>query len=314
MPEYTPARLQSVKEIPAGPAWLYEPKFDGYRGLLVNSSSGRGSVWSRNDKDLGRWFPELVELASRLPRATVLDGEIVMPTESGVSFIALQQRLASLGRDSPVAFIAFDALRLDDDIRPLILSQRRRRLESLVTSLARPSLQLVSQTRDRDEAAAWLDDSLLITGIEGVVCKLDEPYPRPEAKRWRKVRRVSTMDLRVRGFIPEGDSMRLVLAAGSDLVGTSYPISGADMEPLKRFLARAGVAERRIWAPFDDGRYDWYELPPRASLVAEVVVTGLDSGVLRQPARFVRWRRSQPAAPPTDSPPPLRKRGGAASP
>src|SRR2546428_10788892 len=92
MPTLSPARLIAVKEIPNGAGWLYEPKFDGYRGLLVSKARRAGSVWSRNAKDLGRFFPELVELASRLPPDTVLDGEIVRPTESGVGFIPLQKR------------------------------------------------------------------------------------------------------------------------------------------------------------------------------------------------------------------------------
>src|SRR5881397_2275043 len=68
MTEFAPARLQATKELPLGEGWLYEPKFDGYRGLLVNSAIGKASLWSRNDKDLGRWFPELIALAGRLPR------------------------------------------------------------------------------------------------------------------------------------------------------------------------------------------------------------------------------------------------------
>ena len=294
MAGYAPARLQAVKEMPLGPGWLYEPKFDGYRGVLMSGSSGRGALWSRNDKDLGRWFPELIELATRLPRLTVLDGEIVMPAENGVTFIGLQRRLAALGRDSPVAFIAFDILRCDDDLRNLRLSQRRQRLRGIVEAVASSSLQLMTQTSDRDAAAAWLDESLSIGGIEGVVCKRDEPYPKPDAKAWRKVRRHSTMEFAVRGFIPEAAGMRLVLANGEGLVGTTYPISGADTEPLERFMARARVAEHRVWAPFDDGRYDWYELPDSTRPIAEVIVTTLDSGVLRQPARFVRWRVQRP--------------------
>ncbi len=117
MAEFTPARLQAVNDVPRGDSWRYEPKFDGYRGLLVNGASGKGSVWSRNNKDLGRFFPELLDLASRLPRATVLDGEIVMPTPTGVSFITLQRRLTAARGDSPVAFIAFDILRCGDDLR-----------------------------------------------------------------------------------------------------------------------------------------------------------------------------------------------------
>src|SRR5262249_53940642 len=161
-----PARLLAVKEIPIGREWLYEPKFDGYRGLLVSSESGKGSLWSRNQKDLGRFFPELVALASRLPRATVLDGEIVMPTAAGVGFLSLQQRLASIGRESPVAFIAFDVLRSGEDLRGRLLSQRRRRLEHLVDQVGESSLQLMTQTADRDAAAAWLEVALAINGIE----------------------------------------------------------------------------------------------------------------------------------------------------
>jgi ATP-dependent DNA ligase len=298
MAAFTPARLQAVKELPVGEGWLYEPKFDGYRGLLMSSPSGKGSIWSRNNRDLSRWFPELVVLASRLPRGTVLDGEIVMPTDRGVSFIALQRRLASFDRESPAAFIAFDTLSCrDEDLRSERLSLRRTRLESTVDDMAESSLQLMTQTGDISAAAAWLDDSLTIAGIEGVVAKLDEPYPKPDAKRWRKVRRITTMEFAVRGFIPEGDSMRLVLAtasADSHLVGTTYPISGRDAKPLEHLVSQAIPAEHRVWAPFEDGRRDWYELPLRGGLIAEVMVTAVDSGVLRQPARFLRWRFAEP--------------------
>lgn len=298
MSRFAAARLQAVKELPAGPGWSYEPKFDGYRGLLVNSRNGRGSIWSRNDKDLGRWFPELVALAGRLPRATVLDGEIVMPTADGVSFIALQRRLASLGRESPVAFIAFDLLQLDDDLRPQPLSRRRAGLTRLIESLADSSLQLIAHTADRDAASAWLDPTLSVAGVEGVVAKLDEPYPKQDTKRWRKVRRNTTMEFTVAGFIPESDGrMRLVLAAAGDgpLVGTTNPIGTEELAPLSGHLAAAAPAMERVWAPFEDGRRDWYALPKRLELAAEVAVTTLDAGVLRQPARFVRWRASGPA-------------------
>jgi ATP-dependent DNA ligase len=302
MSEFVPARLQAVADLPIGRGWLYEPKFDGYRGLLVTSGSGKGSLWSRNEKDLSRWFPDLVSLAGQLPKATVLDGEIVMPTGTGVSFIQLQRRLASLGRESPVAFIAFDALRCDADLRSLPLTQRRQRLERLVEAADNPSLQLMTQTSDRDAALAWLNPQMSLAGVEGVVAKFDEPYPKRDARRWRKVRRVSTREFAVRGFIPEGHgAMRLVLATTDPearLVGTSYPISDMDLKPLADFVDKARPAERRVWAPFEDGRHDWYELPPAAELIAEVTVTTLDSGLLRQPAKFVRWRFADPSEKP----------------
>lgn len=85
MSEFEPALLQAVKALPVGEGWLYEPKFDGYRDLLVNSPTGKGSVWSRNQEDLGRWFPDLVSLAGRLPRATV----IVRPAPDRLAPLAL---------------------------------------------------------------------------------------------------------------------------------------------------------------------------------------------------------------------------------
>jgi ATP-dependent DNA ligase len=298
--DYQPARLQAVRELPRGAGWTYEPKFDGYRGLLVNSASGKGSVWSRNDKDLGRWFPELITLAGKLPRGTVLDGEIVMPTETGVSFLALQRRLVSMGGAGCVAFIAFDVLRCDADTRKQTLSERRQRLARLVDAAGDSSLQLVTHTPEVDEAMAWLDPTLALAGIEGVVAKFDEPYPKPDVKRWRKVRRTSTMEFVVRGFIPEANgAMRLVLASieGDDrLVGTTYPISGADAQRVEGLAVDAEPAQHRVWAPFEDGRREWFELPAGVGLVAEVAVSTIDSGVLRQPARFVRWRIVQPAA------------------
>lgn len=309
MSTFTPARLLAVKEIPHGEGWLFEPKFDGYRGLLVSNARRAGSVSSRrNAKNLGRFFPELVELASRLPAGTVLDGEIVRPIETGVSFIQLQQRLAipnkereKVARKSPVAFVAFDLLQhRGQDTRHNRLRERRRDLKRLVDRLADQSLQLIIQTADRDVAFSWLDPTLPMSGIEGVVAKLDETYPKPDAKRWRKVRRLSAMELSVHGFIPESDgSMRLVLAVTADdesrIVGTTCPIGADDAQALHPLIPESVLGERRIWGPFESDRHDvWYRLP--AGLIAEVIVANIDSYVLRQPAKFVRWRLSCPTS------------------
>jgi len=85
--DFTPARLQLLKEIPKGPGWLYEAKFDDYRGLLMTNRVGQAAVYSRNAKNLSSYFPELVHIAKALPRGRVLDGEIVQPTEGGIGFL-----------------------------------------------------------------------------------------------------------------------------------------------------------------------------------------------------------------------------------
>jgi bifunctional non-homologous end joining protein LigD len=87
------ARLQST--LPRGDQWRYEPKLDGFRGLLWRRSATTVQLLSRNARDLAPWVPELVQAGQALSPGTLLDGEIVIADELGRSdFGALQQRLA----------------------------------------------------------------------------------------------------------------------------------------------------------------------------------------------------------------------------
>jgi ATP-dependent DNA ligase len=149
------------------------------------------------------------------------------------------------------------------------------------------------QVDDPTAASVWLEDPPL-AGIEGVVAKRDEAYPAPVARRWRKIRHLTTVDFRVLGFVGDLRSgVRPVLGIQTDdgwkVAGTSQPIGAADAAILEPLLLLAEPGDRRIWGPFDGDRHDsWVPLP--AHLTAEVVVRHLDGFLLRQPARFLRWR------------------------
>src|ERR1700730_12636792 len=90
-----PPMLAALKHsLPTSDQWLYEPKLDGFRGLLRHATNGHVQVLSRNLRDLAPSFPELVQAARSLLAGTLLDGEIVIADESGnADFGALQQRL-----------------------------------------------------------------------------------------------------------------------------------------------------------------------------------------------------------------------------
>src|SRR6266853_1698925 len=106
-----------VDEIPTGEDWLFEPKWDGFRALVFREAE-EILVQSRDGKSLNRYFPELMEpLRRQLPERCVLDGEIVIASPHGLDFDALQlrihpaaSRVAMLAKDTPAAFVAFDAL------------------------------------------------------------------------------------------------------------------------------------------------------------------------------------------------------------
>src|ERR1700730_7507043 len=57
--------------------WIYEIKFDGYRALALRGGS-ETRVLSRNEKDLGKKFPEVKGAIAALDlQDAIIDGEIV---------------------------------------------------------------------------------------------------------------------------------------------------------------------------------------------------------------------------------------------
>src|SRR5436190_9889012 len=103
-------------ELPVG-AFLYEPKWDGFRAIVFRDGAEL-FIQSRDLRPLDRYFPELHDaLAAGLPDRSVLDGEIVIASATGLDFDALQLRLhpaasrvAKLAKETPASFVAFDAL------------------------------------------------------------------------------------------------------------------------------------------------------------------------------------------------------------
>src|SRR5438045_6672826 len=111
-----PLESALVSELPAGGGWRYEPKWDGFRGVLENDG-GELTLWSRNGRPLLRYFPELREVGELLPPHSALDGEIVIARGGALDFDAMQMRLhpaESLARKPrsaiPATFVAFDLL------------------------------------------------------------------------------------------------------------------------------------------------------------------------------------------------------------
>ncbi|HVC73312.1 MAG TPA: ATP-dependent DNA ligase, partial [Mycobacteriales bacterium] len=121
MPPVAPMLAKSVKDVPDGPGFLYEPKWDGFR-CIVFRDGDEVELGSRNERPLTRYFPELIEALQReLPPRCVVDGEIVVPGETGLDFDALQQRIhpaasrvKRLSEETPSSFIAFDLLAIGD--------------------------------------------------------------------------------------------------------------------------------------------------------------------------------------------------------
>src|ERR1044072_1437872 len=121
-PPIEPMLAKLADELPSGEGVLYEPKWDGFRAIVFR---GGGDVYiqSRDLRPLDRYFPELHDaLIDKLPDGCVIDGEIVIATQHGLDFDALQMRLhpaasrvAKLAKETPARFVAFDLLAAEDE-------------------------------------------------------------------------------------------------------------------------------------------------------------------------------------------------------
>src|SRR3954452_4415905 len=92
-PPFLPMEAKSVDDIPAGPEWHYEPKWDGFRCVAFRDGENV-ELQSKAGQPLGRYFPEVVAAVGALAaKKFVLDGEIVVPVNRELSFDQLLQRI-----------------------------------------------------------------------------------------------------------------------------------------------------------------------------------------------------------------------------
>ncbi len=138
-PPVAPMLARLERSLPEGD-YLYEPKWDGFRGIVFRHGSDL-EIGSRNELPLTRYFPELVaDLMAVLPDAVVVDGEVVVAGPGGLDFDALSQRVhpapsrvKMLAEKTPASFIAFDLLAMGErDMRAEPFHERRRLLEDIL--------------------------------------------------------------------------------------------------------------------------------------------------------------------------------------
>jgi ATP-dependent DNA ligase len=295
--------------LPPEGAFLYEPKWDGFRAIVFRSHS-EVFIQSRDLRPLDRYFPELHDqLLEKLPKGCVIDGEIVIATPRGLDFDALQLRLhpaasrvARLAKETPSSFVAFDALAAAGrNLMPAPQSERRARLEELLAKVEHP-IYLTPMTRERDRAAEWLT-RFEGAGLDGVIAKpADSPY-LPGKRAMIKVKHARTAECVVAGFRWHKSGKdavgSLLLGLYDDKgvlhhVGVTSSFTMAMRRQLVQELAplRAGDKAQRMpgahsrWSAGKDLSWE----PLRIERVCEVKYDHLQGDRFRHAAIFLRWR------------------------
>lgn len=333
LPPVAPMLAKSVREIPD--LGHTEPKWDGFRTIVFRDGD-EVELGSRNERPMTRYFPELVEaIMANTPARCVLDGEIVVVSESGerLDFDALQQRIHPavsrvrlLAERTPASFVAFDLLALDgENLMGVPFGQRRARLVAAMDDALRgpaTRIHVTPATADLDQARDWFR-RFEGAGLDGVVAKpLDGTY-QPDKRTMFKIKHERTADCVVAGFrrhktgdvvgslllglhTPDGRLQHVGVAASfpmarrRSLLDELAPYREVDLgeHPWGAWADQEAHAGRRM--PGNVSRWnatkDLSFVPLRPELVVEVSYDHMEGGRFRHTAQFRRWRTDRDPA------------------
>lgn len=315
VPPIEPMLAKAQVKVPdeAG-VWSYEPKWDGFRALAFRDGD-EVVLQSRSGKELGRYFPELLDaLRDELADRCVLDGEVVVPREIDgrvrLDWESLSQRIhpaesrvRMLAEQTPAHFIGFDALATGD--RSLLAEPFRVRREELIEAVkSKTWCHVTRTTTDPELGAQWLQ-TFEGAGLDGVIAKkLDGPY-LPGKREMVKIKHHRDADCVAIGYrihkSGEGVGSILLGLYRSDgelqMVGgaASFSVKDrikllADLEPLREGdEVREGDPSR--WNSAADKRW----IPVRPERVCEVAYDQMEGNTengrrFRHAVKFMRWR------------------------
>jgi len=292
---------QLVRELPTGDEWQYEPKWDGFRGVLENDGDEL-ALWSRNERPLLRYFPELRPLGDLLPPHSALDGEIVIARDGVLDFDSMQTRLhpaesriRRLSAEIPAQFVVFDVLLWDGEpVWKLPLEERRRRVEALPEGF-----RLSPCAGDIAQARGWLDRFEAI-GLDGVVAKRRGlPYLPGSRDGVVKVKEHKSADCVVVGVRWKDGREKIATLllglyrddGGLDYVGSAVVSAKTQREVAERIAPLLEDApDRRFSEPNRWGTGELEEAAVRPELVVEVRYDKVQGNRFRHGTKLLRWR------------------------
>jgi ATP-dependent DNA ligase len=319
-----------VGELPVDGAWVFEPKWDGFRALVFRDGNDI-LIQSRDEKPLNRYFPELIEpLRSQLPARCVLDGEVVIAKNGVLDFELLQlrihpaaSRVKLLSHEYPASIAFFDLLcEGDRDLRSEPFQNRRQELESLL-SAAVPPVHLTPVTRELSVAADWFR-RFEGAGFDGVMAKPVAGSYEPNKRVMLKVKHERECDCVVAGFRWHKKGDRTALGSlllglfdedgALQHVGVCGSFTEAKRRELVEFLApyRKDALAAHPWKEWAEapaaneaghripgGQSRWSHgkdlswEPLRPELVVQVAYDHMQGARFRHTAQFRRWRHDK---------------------
>ncbi len=244
-----PARIDPQLATPAatpgnGEDWLHEIKLDGYR-TAAHLYDGKLSLITRGGLDWTKKYRDLESAFRNLPcTEAIIDGEIVVPDEKGVTRMSALQDALSRGEGHRLVFYAFDLLYLNGwDLTGVPLEKRKELLARLLAGhvSGRSALQFSDHVTGD---GLQLYDRVAELGLEGIVSKqASSRYVSGRSTAWTKTKARKVNDFVIAGFTRSeaaGGLGALGLAEweGDELHYRGKVGTGFDTQTLPRLLAR----------------------------------------------------------------------------
>jgi bifunctional non-homologous end joining protein LigD len=278
--------------------WTYEVKWDGYRALAF-LNKGKVQLRSRNNKSFDEKFYPVHKALQELSINAVLDGEIIVAGEQGISSFGDLQNWRSEA-DGELRFYVFDLLWHEGySLLELPLTERREKLKAII-----PEHPLIHISQTFDSTGTEFFEVARQMNLEGIMAKKEdsEYMPGIRTKDWLKIKISKRHEVVIGGYTRNEGSAKAFSALlvgvyeGSKLkytgkIGTGFSdkLQKEMMQKFKKLVVKKNPFETE---PDVNKPSRFRPNPPKAEatwlkpvLVCEVSYTELTSdGVMRHPS------------------------------
>jgi bifunctional non-homologous end joining protein LigD len=178
------------------PDWIFEVKWDGYRAVAILNGS-KVSLLSRNEKSFDEKFYPVYNALVKWNLHAVLDGEIVVLNENGISNFGALQNWRSES-DGELVYYIFDIMWLDGyDLREIPLTDRKEILKSLI-----PPSEIIRLSEGFANEGIRFFESVKKLGLEGIIAKKKQStyHENIRTREWLKIKSHKRQEVIIGGY------------------------------------------------------------------------------------------------------------------